>query len=49
MLGHEDISTTERYLQVVKAELRRVHHRTHPKERMSSLPVAYSGSWREEA
>jgi integrase/recombinase XerD len=49
MLGHEDLSTTERYLQVVKAELRRVHHRTHPKERLGMMPVAYNGNWGEES
>jgi integrase/recombinase XerD len=49
MLGHEDLTTTERYLQVVKAELRRVHHRTHPKEQGWAMPVQYRGRWEEEA
>ena len=48
MLGHDNLTTTERYLQVVKAELRRVHHQTHPKEQAPALPVPYRGRWEEE-
>jgi integrase/recombinase XerD len=44
MLGHENLSTTQRYLQVVQAELRRVHQASHPQERVPLAPVAYRGS-----
>ena len=30
LLGHDNLQTTQRYLQVVKAELRRIHGKTHP-------------------
>ena len=33
ILGHETLKTTQRYLQVVKAELKRIHKRSHPRER----------------
>jgi integrase/recombinase XerD len=33
ILGHRKISTTEVYLRVVKDELKRVHTKTHPRER----------------
>jgi integrase/recombinase XerD len=48
MLGHEDLVTTQRYLHVVKAELRRVHHQTHPKEQAPAALVRYGGGWNEE-
>ena len=32
ILGHTDITTTQRYLHVVKADLKRVHSKTHPRE-----------------
>lgn len=49
MLGHDNLTTTERYLQVVKAELRRVHHQTHPKEQGWTAPAQYRGSREEGA
>jgi integrase/recombinase XerD len=33
ILGHDTLKTTQRYLQVVKAELKRIHKKTHPRER----------------
>jgi len=33
MLGHETLKTTQRYLHVVKAELKRIHKQSHPRER----------------
>ena len=48
MLGHDNLTTTERYLHVVKVELRRVHHQTHPKERLPAIPVHYKGRWDDE-
>src|SRR5262245_45470449 len=33
MLGHEDLSTTQIYTEVVPFELKRVHGRTHPAEK----------------
>jgi len=32
MLGHDNLATTQRYLHIVKAELKKVHGRTHPRE-----------------
>lgn len=32
LLGHENLTTTQRYLHVAKAELKKVHARTHPRE-----------------
>lgn len=49
MLGHDDLVTTQRYLHVVKAELRRVHHQTHPKEQAPVVSVQYGGRWEDEA
>ena len=44
MLGHGDLTTTQRYLHVVKGELLKVHAQTHPKEQMPAVPVTYRGS-----
>jgi integrase/recombinase XerD len=44
MLGHGDLTTTQRYLHVVKGELLKVHAQTHPKERLPVMPVTYRGS-----
>ena len=32
LLGHEKLTTTERYLHVVKGDLKKVHGRAHPRE-----------------
>jgi len=32
MLGHENLTTTQRYLHVARAELKKVHAKTHPRE-----------------
>jgi integrase/recombinase XerD len=44
MLGHDNLHTTQRYLHIVKAELKKVHGRTHPREVNPSLPAHYRGS-----
>jgi len=33
ILGHDSLKSTQRYLHVVKAELKRIHKKTHPRER----------------
>lgn len=32
ILGHENLTTTQRYLHIARAELKKVHARTHPRE-----------------
>jgi integrase/recombinase XerD len=44
MLGHGNLTTTQRYLHVVKGELLKVHGQTHPKEKLPVMPVTYRGS-----
>jgi len=44
MLGHEQLNTTQRYLRVVREELKKVHHATHPREQMPVAPVHYRGT-----
>jgi len=36
MLGHDNLATTQRYLHIVKAELKKVHGKTHPREIMEA-------------
>jgi len=36
MLGHDNLATTQRYLHIVKAELKKVHGKTHPREIMDA-------------
>jgi len=42
LLGHDNLTTTERYLHVVKAELKRIHGKTHPREQLPLSPVRYA-------
>jgi site-specific recombinase XerD len=44
MLGHERLTTTQRYLRVVKEELKRVHRNSHPREKSHTSPVHYRGT-----
>lgn len=44
LLGHEKLTTTQRYLHVVKAELKKVHAHTHPREQTPAAPVRYRGA-----
>lgn len=41
MLGHNDLTTTQRYLHVVQAELKKVHGRTHPRETTSTTALPH--------
>ncbi len=45
LLGHEKLTTTERYLHVVKADLKKVHARAHPREAHApAAPARYRGA-----
>lgn len=44
LLGHASLTTTQRYLHIVKTELKKVHARTHPRERTPPAPVRYRGA-----
>jgi integrase/recombinase XerD len=48
MLGHADLGTTQRYLHVVKEELKKVHRATHPREQMQTTPIHYRGETHDE-
>ena len=46
ILGHEYLSTTQRYIQVVQNDLKKVHKRTHPREQEETESVHFIGEER---
>jgi len=44
LLGHEKLTTTQRYTHIVKAELKKVHGKTHPREQTPLSTIHYHGS-----
>jgi integrase/recombinase XerD len=44
LLGHEQLTSTQGYTHIVKAELKKVHGKTHPRERVPFAGAAYHGS-----
>ena len=46
ILGHEYLSTTQRYIQVVQNDLKKVHKRTHPREQEEIESVHFMGEER---
>ena len=47
MLGHGNLATTQRYLHIVKEELKKVHGKTHPREAHGvATPPVYRRGWK---
>ena len=44
ILGHATLKTTQRYLHVVRAELKKIHRRSHPRESLPAIAPRYRGA-----
>lgn len=47
LLGHEKLTTTQRYTHIVKAELKKVHGKTHPREQTPFASIGYLSAARQ--
>jgi integrase/recombinase XerD len=47
MLGHDRLSTTQKYTHIVKADLKKMHGHAHPRERVAFVDIAYRGTSHE--
>ena len=43
ILGHESLSTTQKYVHIVQDDLKKVHSKTHPREQVESTKISYKG------
>lgn len=44
ILGHESLSTTQKYVHIIQDDLKKVHSKTHPREQVKSQSIIYKGA-----